>query len=257
MTNFPQQRQDFGYSRTVSYTNSQHLAIITQRWGSVNQKVLPFCMANMLLAIGLVWLLEQGIIDLSISEFGHEFMSILVAFLVINKLSFTLGLYYELQGYLSKMNQSAIELTQLSCAFTSGYQQDEYRAWRFNVIWHILTLLKATVCVIHKGGEGNVWEIPELRDIPLELYLSDDDDDDNLKRATTARTNGRHTRLPKELYVWGYHLKSDKNLRVPIRVAQRLRNEIMKHKSLSVDPIDTIQERTLLSCVTFPDSRIP
>lgn len=252
------QRQDFGYSRTVSYNNRNNLAVITQRWGSVTRKVMPFCFANVVLTVVLVWLLERGV-DLTISEFGHEFMSVLVAFLTINKLSFTLGLYYELQGYLSRMNQTSIELTQLACCLTTGYDREEYKEWRSNVTFQALVLLKATVSVIYKGGEENVWEIPELKDDPPELYLVGEVPVLSMGRSSDEKVSKRNQRrssvIPKEIYVWGYQLKSDKNLRVPVRVAQRLRNAIMKHKTLPTDPLDTIQERMLMDLVKeFMDS---
>ena len=235
-------REDFGYSRTVSYTNSNHLSICFQRWGSVNGKVAPFCLVNIALAVLLVFLQNHGI-DLSISEFGHEFMSILVAFLVINKLSFSLSLYYELQGYLSKMNQSVIELVQLTCAFTEEFDQKEYAEWRFQITLHTMMLLKAAVNIFYKGGAENVWESRDFKDMSLELMVDDHGDRDAEEVTASFRP------LPKELYAWGYQLKSDKNLRVPIRLAQRLRSQILKHKRLSKDPLDTIQERELLRCV--------
>ena len=245
------QRQDFGYSRTVSYTNRNHLSVITQKWGSVNKKVAPFCLSNVAFSVLLVWLLEHHGIDLSISEFGHEFMGVLVSFLVINKLLFTLGLYYELQGHVSKMNQSAIELTQLACSFTLGYQQDEYKHWRSNVCLQVLILLKATVLVIYKEGQANAWEIPELSDNPLHLRMGDQEP---WMKESKINTN-RRVSIPKQLYMWGYDLKSDRNLRTPIRIAHRLRDVIMEHKTLSVDPLDTIQERTLFDLVRqFMDS---
>ena len=119
-------REDSGYSRTVSYINSNHVSVVFQKWGSVNRKVMPFCLANAVVTVILIVFLENGI-DLTISEFGHEFMSVLVAFLVINKLSFTLSLYYELQGYLSKMNSSLIELTQLACTSPGKTQQEQHQ----------------------------------------------------------------------------------------------------------------------------------
>lgn len=237
---FFSQRQDFGYSRTVSYTNRDHLSVITQRWGSVHRKVLPFCATNTLLGIFLVWLLEHGV-DLSISEFGHEFMSILVAFLVINKLSFTLGLYYELQGHLASMNQAAIELTQLAYSFTKRQAQPETKEWRFNVTLQVLSLLKATIDMIYKGGQENVWEAPFLQDQPVKLFVDNETSKGHVPKSFLS--------APAERYIAGLHLKSDKNLRVPIRIAQRLRDEILSHQNLPVDPMDTIQERMLLDQV--------
>ena len=220
-------RPDFGYSRTVNYVNRNHVGIITQRWGSVNKKVIPFCVANVALTIFLVWLLNHGI-DLTISEFGHEFMSILVAFLVINKLSFTLGLYYELQGYLSKMNQASVELTQLAFSYTKGYQAQEFKNWRLEVARQVLILLKVSVSVIHRGGDNCAWDIPELQHNPPILVL-----DHNESPVMASGDVGAHryrSGTPKEIYEFGYNLQSDKNLRVPIRIAQRLRDVITDRK---------------------------
>jgi hypothetical protein len=245
-------RPDLGYSRTVSYVNRNHLGVMTQRWGSVNRKVLPFCVANVALTVVLVWLLNHGI-DLSISEFGHEFMSMLVAFLVINKLSFTLGLYYELQGHLSKMNQASVELTQLACSYTKGYQTHEIRDWRFQVTRQVLILLKVSVSVMHKGGENCVWEIPELKHEPLTLALDGGEYPTmiNGDHGSSRRRSG----APHQIYEFGYNLPSDKNLRAPIRIAQRLRDVITYRKNFLVDPLDTIQERALLAPVKeFMDS---
>jgi len=239
-------RPDFGYSRTVNYVNRNHLSVITQRWGSVNWKVLPFCLANVALTILLVWLMNHGI-DLTISEFGHEFMSVLVAFLVINKLSFTLSLYYEFQGYLSKMNQAAVEVTQLACSYTKGYQAQDFRDWRFEVTRQVLILLKVSVSVIHKGGENCAWNIPELEHNPPRLIL---DDEQYPAVISGSPTIGRQrSGAPKELYEFGYNLRSDKNLRAPIRIAQRLRDVITDRKQLSVDPLLAQQEQSLLNSV--------
>jgi predicted membrane chloride channel (bestrophin family) len=243
------QHQDPGYSRTVSYTNRNHLSVIFQRWGSVNGKVMPFCLVNVALTLFLMWLLENGT-DMTVSAFGHELMSILVSFLVINKLSFALSLYYELLGYLSKMNQSCVELTQLACSFTSGYHHEEHKAWRFNVALQVLTLLKTTVFVMYQGGSEKVYEFPELADNPLLLNLPWEND---IGHPTTVRNRGRGAfhrveQIPKELYTFSCHLQSDKNLRTPIRVAQRLREAITSHRQLKEDPIDGIREQQLLNC---------
>jgi hypothetical protein len=162
-----------------------------------------------------------------------------VAFLTINKLSFTLGLYYELQGYLSKMNQSAMELGQLACSMTRGYQNAEYKEWRSNVILQTLTLLKATVAMIYKQGKDNVWELPEFDGNPLLLSLE----------SVEHHQARRISKAPHLLFSFDHQAKSDRNLLVPIRVAHRLRDAIMDHRNFKRDPIDTIQEKTLLDLV--------
>jgi len=222
----PSSRQDFGYSRTVSYSNRDHLSLILQKWGSVHPKVLPFCLANIALTIFLVWLLDVANIDLSISEFGHEFMSILVAFLVINKLSFTLGLYYELQGSLAKMNQASIELTQLACSYTKD--STILREWRYKVCYEALVLLKATVSVIKGGGDTEAL-ISEL--LPHSPHSSS-----SLKNQRT---------VPQQIYEFGHDSPSDQNLRLPLRLAHRLRDTVMEHR----DNLDSIREGYMLESV--------
>jgi len=208
-------------------------------------------------------------------------MSILVTFLVINKLSYTMGLYYEMQGSLAKMNQSAVDLVQLACSFTTrlnnrsgecggvvvGKDDEEnrtQRSWRSKVAYQTLLLLKATTCVIWKNGNQENWaDMPELRDDPPVLFLplgtgtrntggdgelKDHNNQSNFGRRgrhsfkRSSENDGRHY-VPKELYVWGQNLQSDRNLRLPIRMAQRLREAITDQH------LDSIREQQLLDCV--------
>lgn len=253
-------KHDLGYSRTVQYSSSNNLSLICQKWGSVNRKVVPFCFVNLFICLILLTLLNYGI-DLTISEFGHEFMRIILAFLVINKLSFTLGMYYEVQGHLSSMNQAVIDTVQLACAFTnhklpdghkritkSSYRpeaEEMYRQYRFEISRQSLILLKATVSVVHKGGEHNVWEMAEFGDDPLLLHVPGD-----TSPAINNSTDEAHGRVifPTQMYIMGQNLKSDLNLRVPIRVAQRMRDHIMKHRNLP-EGLNPMQEMQLIDLV--------
>jgi hypothetical protein len=205
---------DLGYSRTIYYTCKNDWSLIFQRWGSVTSKAMPYCIVNMIICVILIILLAYDI-DLTISVSGHEFMSILVSFLVINKLSFTISLYYELQGHLSNMNQATIELTQLACAFTKRNSEDSYKKWRYELTYYATILLSSTVSVIHKGGKNNVWEKIQLRD--RDPLLMEFPPQFGRKFASKERVE-----YPKEMYVMGGTLKSDLNLRVPIRVAHHV-----------------------------------
>ncbi|KAG7337738.1 bestrophin, RFP-TM, chloride channel [Nitzschia inconspicua] len=237
-------REDLGYSRTVSYTSKNSWSLIFQRWGSLNPKLFPYCFVNTLLCVVLVVLLEVFGLDLTISEFGHEFMSVLVSFLVISKLSYTISLYYELQGHLSDMNQAAIDMTQLACTFTGRNNGEKYREWRYEVTLHVATMLMATAAVVSKGGENDVWDkikfLESRRDHDILLNLPND-----FGRIFCSR---ERVDYPKEMYVMGHNLKSDLNLRLPIRVAQYLRNTIMTHQSLP-QPLHPMQEMQLMDRV--------
>ena len=267
----PRRREDLGYSRTVSYDEKNSLSLICQRWGSITRKVAPFCFWNVLLSGIVLALLEVWNIDLTMSESGHEFMSILVSFLVINKLSYTIDVYYEMQGYLATMNQSMIELTQLMNAFSSSSSassdhQDDHRQrqGRYNTAKTAIVLLKTTCAIIHKYGDTtNVWEMEDFKDHPLLLKLPKDDDnnnnnDDDERHGSTvseqsfppSTTKGRRRsnvyEFPKEMYVMEEELlRSDYNLKIPIRIAQELRTIIVQQR---LD--DKIQEMQLLDRVT-------
>jgi hypothetical protein len=254
-------KQDFGYSRTVNYTSGNHLSLVChsrtvnytsgnhlslvcQRWGSINRKVLPFCAANILICLTLVVLVNNDI-DLTISEFGHEFMSIILAFLVTNKFSFTLSLYYELQGNLSIMNQAVIDIVQLACAFTGreGNNSIEYKQYRFKIAHQSIVLLKATCAVMYKGGVYEVWKMAEFDDDPLLLQIPEVENSTGIAGEKYGRLS-----FPQEMYIMGQNMKSDLNLRVPIRVVQRLRDEVMKHTNLP-ENLNPMQEMQLLACI--------
>jgi hypothetical protein len=215
---------------------------------------MPLCFINVFITICLIVLLEVYGIDLTISEFGHEFMSILVSFLVIQKLSFTLELYYDVQGHLSTMNQAAIDVTQLACSFTEHHKGDQYVQWRYEIAYHAAVLVKCTCAVIHKGGEYSVWEMAEFQQPgrgPLLLDLPVVADDKRSSDVASSRADAEFTRYdyPKELYIMGENLKSDLNLRVPIRVAQRMQSAIMKHRPTLPKHLDSIQEMQLMDRV--------
>ena len=246
-------REDMGYSRTVSYNNKDHWKLITQRWGSINHKLLPLCMMNVAVCCVILVLQHYGI-DMTMSVSGHELMSVLLAFLVTTTLSSALDTYYELQGYIEQMCQSAIDVAQLSCTFSSYGGDDDGKVksnsqdtlskcndWRYGVCYYATLLLKVTGGILLHGGAYDVWKSAEFDDDPLLLNLSDKDEDDN------DDTEGCLSRvvIPKELYVVGHNLRSDLNLRVPVRVSQRLQREIMKHRNLP-RPITDFQEAQLM-----------
>jgi hypothetical protein len=136
------------------------------------------------------------------------------------------------------MNKALIELTQLACCYTAHHKEEEFKKWRSEIAFHALVLLKSTVVVISQGGKQKAWEIPELEQHPLVMYLNEPTEGDY--------ENIRHR--PSKAYIWGLQLQSDLNLRTPIRIAQRVRSVIMSHQSLP-DKLDVRREESLLYCV--------
>ncbi|KAL3920539.1 MAG: hypothetical protein SGILL_003214 [Bacillariaceae sp.] len=137
------------------------------------------------------------------------------------------------------MNQAAIELTQLASVFTKEYSGGPCAEWRYQIAYHAITLLISTSSVIYKGGEKRVWEGLQFADKPLVVDFPD---------SFQKKFNQPRVEYPKELYVSGYNLPSDLNLRVPIRVAHHVRSVVMDHKRLK-KPLDPMQEMQLMDRV--------
>ena len=154
-------RKDCGYSRTVHYDSGSHVSVLLQTYGSVWGKVLPHCIANVALTGLILCLLRWRIADLTISEWGHQFMSIIVAFLIVSRCTITLSLYFELRGYLSTMFMATLELVQHACVLSARNSPSAAaKEWRSNVAYRSMMLLRVTVAVLDRGG--NAWDVPEL-----------------------------------------------------------------------------------------------
>ena len=122
---------------TVTYESSSHWKVMTQMWGSVWPKVrsnernrfhvwvakaslqivgivfdslvspphysqvLPYCLLNVLIMGIIEWFDVKDSIALAVSDKGHSFMNLLVAFLVVSRVNISIGGYIEARGYLS------------------------------------------------------------------------------------------------------------------------------------------------------------
>lgn len=238
----PRQREDFGFSRTVAY-DSRHIAsVLFQCYGSVWSQVLPYCIVNTLLAGCLLYLLSKDI-DLTVSEWGHEFMSVLASFLLITKFNLTLGVYYEMQTNLMKMTRSIRQIVMLACSLTMQQKsQKAAAAYRSDVAYRALVLFSATSTMLTKANDLNAWEAPGVSISELgSLKLLDDSDAIN-----SSYNQQRLTQHPKDVhprqYEAGYSLPSDLNLRVPTILAHQLIQAIAAPSdSINLDSIQVKQ----------------
>lgn len=220
-TGEPRQRQDFGFSRTVAYDSRHILSVVFQCYGSVWSQVLPYCIVNTALTLLLLYLLSIGI-DLTVSEWGHEFMSVLASFLLITKFNLTLGVYYEMQNNLMKIGRATRQIVMLACCLTKKQQdQQAAAAWRSEVAHRSLVLLSATSTMLTKVNDLDAWEAPGVSIEELgPLVLLDPE--------STKKSYIKHeiSQIPRDInprqYEAGYSLPSDLNLRVPTMLAHQL-----------------------------------
>ena len=225
-------RKDFGYSRTVSYNSRSHLSVMLQCYGSIWRQVLPYCLFNTLLTWLLLYLLSKDI-DLTVSEWGHEFMSVLVSFLLMTKFNLTLNVYYEMQTNLMRLGQATRQIVMLACCLTQKHQKAA--AWRSQVAYHALALLSATVTMLTKANDLNAWEAPGVSE--LGQLVLDTEPSTSYHQKSAARRHGVHPRQ----YEAGHSLPSDVNLRVPTVLAHQLCQAITAPGSSQLDSMQVKQ----------------
>ena len=232
----PRQRKDFGFSRTVAYDSRHILSVIFQCYGSVWSQVLPYCIANTLLTLLLLYLLSIGI-DLTVSEWGHEFMSVLASFLLITKFNLTLGVYYEMQSNLLKIGRATRQIAMLACCLTKQQQNQKAAAvWRSEVAFRALVMLSATSTMLTKVNDLDAWEAPgvSIEELgPLVLL------DPNVSYEKHELSQIPRNINPRQ-YEAGHSLPSDLNLRVPTMLAHQLCQTIA-----SIPQLDSMQVKQL------------
>ena len=97
----------------------------------------------------LSYLEQHNIVNLAITNQGHAFVTLVVAFLLVNRVSIALGRYNEARGYLSGMCRDARELVQTACVMTALDNMDAAaKEWRFEVCHRALLLLRLSMTSI-------------------------------------------------------------------------------------------------------------
>lgn len=101
---------------TVVYDSESHWSVLTQRLGSVWDRVLPYCLVNVLLMVGLHYL--HAYIgnhpamqySLELGAEGHKFMKFIVAFLVVSRIKMSLDRYNEARSNIGILYRESREL---------------------------------------------------------------------------------------------------------------------------------------------------
>mmetsp|Transcript_28918 Transcript_28918/g.43673 ORF Transcript_28918/g.43673 Transcript_28918/m.43673 type:complete len:369 (+) Transcript_28918:106-1212(+) len=218
---------------TVSYDSDSHWKVITQMWGSVWPKVLPYCVINVLITILIEWFNEREGINLVVSDKGHTFMGFLVAFLVVSRVNLAIGRYNESRGCLAIMYREARELVQNMVALSQYNSDDKAKQWRNETTYQVCILLRVAMGAIdYPETYVNVWELDELDDferanIKKYLYLDTGAGPNALRWSHGART------------------EYEENMRVPLRLSYLLRRQIRKQSSMLAEPFSAGQEQKL------------
>jgi predicted membrane chloride channel (bestrophin family) len=219
----------YGTSYTVTYDSSSHWSILTQQWGSLWPKLLPFCLLNVAL-MGILHILLAHGIDMHLSEVGHNFMGFVVSFLLVSRVSMGVARYYEARECLENMNKSCRQLVHTACVYSNLDQSIRAKEWRSEICYTTLVLLRSTMAVIDYPSMGiKVLDLPELQGALLEHLL----------RSNTSTTRWLHE--PRSV--------QEENIRVPTQISYLLRKIIRSQEGRIEPAIPVIAEGDLYAFV--------
>ena len=225
----------------MHYDSTYGLHVLLQCYGSVWPKVLPHCIANSIICWLIIHLEDEYGVDLTMTEKGHEYLSVLVGFLVVAiRCSFNLSLYFELRGRLSDMYMLTRDLVQDACALTQYDSGDGGREWRSDVAYHSMLLLRVVAAVLVRGTSGvNAWECNAFTDEEAE----------KVRRVLTidGSCGLRKADVHRQEWVYGQETEYDENLTVPHRVVHQLKRTIVSQRKLLRNKLDSFQETKLLN----------
>eukprot|EP00560_Eucampia_antarctica_P002395 CAMPEP_0197833282 /NCGR_PEP_ID=MMETSP1437-20131217/18504_1 /TAXON_ID=49252 ORGANISM="Eucampia antarctica, Strain CCMP1452" /NCGR_SAMPLE_ID=MMETSP1437 /ASSEMBLY_ACC=CAM_ASM_001096 /LENGTH=382 /DNA_ID=CAMNT_0043437247 /DNA_START=134 /DNA_END=1282 /DNA_ORIENTATION=+ len=200
--------------KEVSYESENHWSVLTQMNGSMWPHVLPYCLIASLEAYLIHYAKENGI-NLTYPCGGHQFMSLLVSFLVVTRTTITYNRFMTLRQQLGKCFQSCRELMQLTAMLTFTNKSPESLKWRRNVALKTIELLRVTIAAIqYESSQEAAYDIlPESIKKGEDIFVQEGVDSDSNKIMKWA--HGKRT-------------ATDENWRAPIVCAYNLRAEIMK-----------------------------
>lgn len=135
--------------QVVQYDSSNHFRVLFGWFGSVWPYVLPYCIVVVLFTYLVYYLQQHSIVDLTFaSAVGHQFMGIMVSFLVVTRSNLTYSRFMEQRQYLSEIYRSCRELVQHVCILTLGEDSRKACEWRQQVAYRTILLLRITIAAI-------------------------------------------------------------------------------------------------------------
>lgn len=222
---------------TVSYNSRNHVAIIFQKWGSVWPRVFPYCCLNVFVMLCIVFFDSFENLNLGVSDEGHVFMSLLVAFLVVSRVTISLGRYNEARASLSVLYMATRAIVQDAVLYTRDMQGVSAKKWRSDIAWKTMILLRSTMAVIDYPTDlVPPWDLPEL----------DENERAEIKSHLYMDTGGGSSAQR-----WAHEQRSEweESMRVPNSLAFDLRCAIRDSSKVLKEKLDSSGESSMLESV--------
>jgi len=198
---------------SVRYKTEDHIAVICQMYGSVWRNVLPYCIVTTAITVFAYYFdNDENFLNISISDRGHVFMSLMLSFFVVSRSHIALNRYSEARKLLSDIMRTCRELIQHTIAFTRNKGGAEAaRKWRADIARRTCTILRTLVCLMQLPSKHqNIWELEEL--------TKDE------KQALLVAVGDSNERSPLVLMIFLRSVIAShvKNLKVPLDVNEEL-----------------------------------
>jgi predicted membrane chloride channel (bestrophin family) len=144
------------------YDSSDHWFVLTQfKMGSVWPKVIGCCIANVVNTIFVLKMQKYCDINLSFSDRGHTFMSMMVSFLIVTRSNIAYSRYMEARKDLSDAMTACRELISHAVAFTRYEQGYDAKKWRTDLSKRTIKLLMSVVSVLkYEHTKNDAWKQP-------------------------------------------------------------------------------------------------
>ena len=115
------------------YSTKDHVGIIFSANGSIWQFVFPFCLVNSIITVLVIYCRDQDIVDLTFNSQGHQYLSTLVSFLVVTRLSIAYQRFCQIATFLKAMMSISREIVQNTVAVSRFDRGPNAQQWRFEV----------------------------------------------------------------------------------------------------------------------------
>ena len=161
---FDESQYQYHVRRSLIWDDSSHWKILTQMYGSVWPRVLPYCLINMGSTWALSYLKHFRGQDWTMDPSGHKYASTLMAFLLVSRLSITLRRYMENSMHLHKLLRSCRDLVATACLVTAQETSRRAKQWRQDVAFGALIVLRVAVAVLQfrSNPSQHPWRLPEV-----------------------------------------------------------------------------------------------
>jgi len=221
-------------SHGILYDSSDHFSVLTQLNGSLWPRIIVYCFANVSLMVIGRYLQEEYYKDLEISDEGHNFIAVVVAFLLVSRVNLVLSRFDEARQHLGVMYRETRELiSSMAVLSAKGNDDEASKKWRLEIAYRALILLRTSMAVVDYPSDNIApWNLPELSGEELQ----------NIR-------NNSYLNPDVRCLAHQQRTEFEESMRVPTWIGYLLKKSICSHSQRLQVPLTAMHETALLASV--------